>query len=77
MLFNRQTQFFISYIMKKHHIELSVAIVGYTGETGKKLLKEILTNNLFKRVILIDRRYVGIDLCLNKRIVRSSNFIQK
>lgn len=55
--------------MKKFHKSLSIAIVGYGGETGKKILNEILKNNLFERIVLIDRRLIGIDLCLNKRIV--------
>jgi hypothetical protein len=37
---------------------LTVGIVGYTGESGKALSKEILKNNIFKSTVLIGRRNV-------------------
>ncbi|RNA34725.1 oxidoreductase HTATIP2 isoform X2 [Brachionus plicatilis] len=40
---------------------LSVAIVGFTGECGKALAKEILSNDLFSRTLLIGRRKVDFD----------------
>lgn len=37
---------------------LSVGILGYTGETGKYLTRYILESRLFKNVVLIGRRHV-------------------
>lgn len=36
-------------------------IVGYTGETGKALVKEISKTKLFRKVVLIGRREVKLD----------------
>lgn len=40
---------------------LSVAIVGFTGESGKALTKEILINDLFNRTLLIGRRKIDFE----------------
>jgi putative NADH-flavin reductase len=37
---------------------LTIGIIGYTGETGKDITKNVLQNNLFKQVVLIGRRKV-------------------
>lgn len=37
---------------------LNVAILGYTGETGKALTNLVLKDNIFKNVSLIGRRIV-------------------
>ncbi|CAF0793959.1 unnamed protein product [Adineta steineri] len=33
-------------------------VTGYTGESGKALVKELITNNQFKKIILVGRRKV-------------------
>jgi oxidoreductase len=38
---------------------ITVGIIGYTGETGKALSKEILSKNIFKSASLIGRRLVN------------------
>lgn len=35
-------------------------VIGYTGETGKELLKELDLTKAFKRVVLIGRRETNI-----------------
>ncbi|CAF1221174.1 unnamed protein product [Rotaria sordida] len=37
---------------------LTALITGYTGESGKALLKELIQNNQFKKIILVGRRHV-------------------
>lgn len=37
---------------------MSIGIIGYTGETGKALAREILKTDLFKSTTLIGRRNV-------------------
>jgi NADP-dependent 3-hydroxy acid dehydrogenase YdfG len=39
-------------------IQRIALVTGYTGESGKALVKELVTNNLFKKVILVGRRQV-------------------
>lgn len=36
----------------------SAFVVGYTGATGKELVKELAKSNRFERVVLIGRRKV-------------------
>ncbi|CAF1234291.1 unnamed protein product [Adineta steineri] len=38
--------------------ELIALVTGYTGESGKALLKELIKNNQFKKIILVGRRQV-------------------
>jgi hypothetical protein len=38
--------------------ELIGLITGYTGESGKVLLKELIKSNQFKKIILVGRRQV-------------------
>ncbi len=38
--------------------ELVALITGYTGESGKALLKELIKSNQFKKIILVGRRQV-------------------
>jgi hypothetical protein len=38
--------------------ELIALITGYTGETGKVLLAELIKSNQFKKIILVGRRQV-------------------
>ena len=33
-------------------------VTGYTGESGKALVKELVENNEFKKIILVGRRKV-------------------
>jgi oxidoreductase len=33
-------------------------VTGYTGESGKALVKELIKNNQFKKIILVGRRKV-------------------
>lgn len=33
-------------------------VTGYTGETGKALVTELVNNNQFKKIILVGRRKV-------------------
>jgi len=33
-------------------------ITGYTGESGKALVKELIKNNQFKKIILVGRRKI-------------------
>ena len=35
-------------------------VLGYTGETGKRLIKELAKEKLFKKVVLIGRREVEL-----------------
>jgi len=36
-------------------------VVGFTGEVGKELIKELLQRNVFKKLLLIGRRQVQLD----------------
>lgn len=56
-----------SNLIKIDPESLSVAIVGFTGECGKALTKEILKNSLFKRTLLIGRRKIDFDQEFYKR----------
>jgi oxidoreductase len=38
--------------------KLIALVTGYTGESGKALLKELVKNNQFKKIILVGRRQV-------------------
>ena len=40
---------------EKQHVAL---VTGYTGESGKALLKELVQNQQFKKIILVGRRQV-------------------
>lgn len=59
-----------SKLLKTDPKTLSVGIIGFTGETGKALTKEILSNNLFKRTVLIGRRKVDFDQDFYKQAVQ-------
>ena len=39
----------------------SAFVLGYTGESGKSLLKDLSRLKIFKKVILIGRREVTLD----------------
>ncbi|CAF0860079.1 unnamed protein product [Brachionus calyciflorus] len=47
-----------SNLLKIDPKTITVGILGYTGETGKALTKEILSRDLFKKTVLIGRRKV-------------------
>jgi oxidoreductase len=38
--------------------ELNALVTGYTGESGKALVDELLKINQFKKIILVGRRHV-------------------
>ena len=38
--------------------ELVALLTGYTGESGKALLQELIKNNQLKKIILVGRRQV-------------------
>jgi hypothetical protein len=38
--------------------ELFALITGYTGESGKALLAELIKSKQFKKIILVGRRHV-------------------
>lgn len=40
---------------EEQHVAL---VTGYTGESGKALLKELVQNRQFKKIILVGRRQV-------------------
>ncbi|CAF3584467.1 unnamed protein product, partial [Rotaria sordida] len=44
-------------------------VTGYTGESGKALVKELINNNQFKKIILVGRR--KIDYTDNKYIEKT------
>ena len=44
-------------------------VLGYTGETGKSLVKELSRRALFKRVVLMGRREVKLDKNLGPEFV--------
>jgi oxidoreductase len=48
---------------------ISAFIVGYTGETGKVLVRELLQRNIFKKIILIGRREVKYNEDIYKDVV--------
>ena len=52
----------------------SCFVVGYTGEVGKELVKELLTRKVFSRVTLIGRREVQYSDELFKDVVSRSCF---
>lgn len=66
-----------SNLIKIEPQSLSVAIIGFTGECGRALTKEILKNNLFKRTLLIGRRKVDFDQEFYKKGVRMINLKKK
>ena len=47
-------------------------VVGYTGEVGKELVKELLKSNIFSRLTLIGRRIVNYEGELYKDVVSPS-----
>ena len=47
----------------------SAFILGYTGETGKALVKELSRAQYFSRVVLIGRRKVDLPEDVNKDFV--------
>ena len=44
-------------------------VLGYTGETGKALIREMSKRKLFKKVVLIGRREVKLDKDINTEFV--------
>ena len=44
-------------------------ILGYTGESGKALVKELNSRKIFKRVVLIGRREAELDDSLDQEFV--------
>ena len=48
----------MNLILLKMSKELVALITGYTGESGKALLHELVKNNQFQKVILVGRRQV-------------------
>jgi oxidoreductase len=38
--------------------DLIALVTGYTGESGKALLQELIKSNQFKKIILVGRRHV-------------------
>ena len=47
----------------------SAFVLGYTGETGKALVKELSQQKYFKNVVLIGRRKVDLPEDINKDFV--------
>lgn len=47
----------------------SVFVLGYTGETGKAMVKELSRGNYFSRVVLIGRRKVDLPEDVNTNFV--------
>ena len=47
----------------------SAFVLGYTGEVGKELVKELLKSQIFQRVVLIGRRHVEYQDDLYKDVV--------
>ena len=45
-------------------------VLGYTGETGKRLIKELAKDKLFKKVVLIGRREVELSSEFGPEFVR-------
>ena len=50
----------------------SAFVLGYTGEVGKELVKELLQSKVFGRVTLIGRRIVSYEDELYKDVASSS-----
>lgn len=50
-------------------------IVGYTGESGKSLVKQAAGSNLFSKVKLLGRREVQLPVENPDKFVRTSRFI--
>jgi hypothetical protein len=50
--------FEIKEILLKMSKELIALVTGYTGESGKALLQELIKSNQFKKIILVGRRQV-------------------
>jgi len=48
-------------ISKTAYQEQTAFVIGFTGEVGKELVKELLERNVFKKVLLIGRREVQLD----------------
>ena len=51
--------------------KLSAFIVGYTGEVGKEVVKEVLKSQKFSRVVLFGRREVKYEDPMYKNVVSS------
>lgn len=47
-------------------------VVGYTGEVGKELVKELLKRNVFQKVVLVGRREVPLEGELYKNAVSTA-----
>lgn len=50
-------------------------VLGYTGETGKRLIKELAKEKLFKKVVLIGRREVELSSDFGPEFVRCFSII--
>ena len=48
-------------------------VIGYTGEVGKELVKDLLSSHIFAKVVLIGRRTVTYEDELYKDVVRVSH----
>ena len=44
--------------MASNHKSEKAFVLGYTGETGKQIVKLLLENKIFKQLVLIGRRKV-------------------
>lgn len=49
--------FAVSFKMSTENIAL---VTGYTGESGKALVKELIRNNQFQKIILLGRREIDL-----------------
>ena len=49
--------FALSFKMSTENIAL---VTGYTGESGKALVKELIRNNQFQKIILLGRREIDL-----------------
>ncbi len=47
-----------AYTLFQMSAELFALITGYTGESGKALLAELIKSKQFKKIILVGRRHV-------------------
>lgn len=49
-------------------------VMGYTGETGKALVKELNRQKVFTKVVLIGRRLVDLDKEIGSEFVRKNTY---
>jgi len=61
-------------VQEYRQMNKTALVLGYTGEIGKELVKALLSNRIFAKVVLIGRRTVTYEDELYKDVVSVYQF---